>query len=198
LWGTSFSGGHVEVAATDRRVAAAVAQCPFLDGVAALGLVPARNLLRMTLAGIEDELRGLLGRGPRYLPVVGPPGSLAAMTTPDAAPGYLAMVPPGSRWRNALAARLALRVAGYRPVRAASRVRCPLLVCVCDHDRVTPPAPASRAAGATPRGEIRRYPLGHFDIYFGEAFERAVADQTEFLARHLLGAAVEAPVASAR
>jgi hypothetical protein len=42
-----------------------------------------------------------------------------------------------------------------------------------------------RAAGA-PRGELVRYPIAHFDIYTGEWFERAVADQTEFLVHHLL------------
>lgn len=31
-----------------------------------------------------------------------------------------------------------------------------------------------------------RYPDGHFDIYVGELFERAVNDQLEFLTRHLL------------
>ena len=36
-----------------------------------------------------------------------------------------------------------------------------------------------------PRGEIVRYPIGHFDIYLGEAFERAVADQVAFLQRVL-------------
>lgn len=193
LWGTSFSGGHVfEVAAGDERVAAVVAQAPFLDGPRTLRLVPGPTLARLTAAGVEDELRRLRGREPRYVPLVGPPGSLAAMTSPDAEPGYRAMVPTGSPWRNEAAARIALRIGTYRPGRAAARLRCPLLVCVCDHDRVTPPDPAWRAAGAAPRGEIRRYPLGHFDIYLGEGFERAVADQIEFLDRHLLGAGGEA------
>ena len=39
----------------------------------------------------------------------------------------------------------------------------------------------ARLAAAAPRGEIKRYPVGHFEIYLGEPFERAVADQTEFL-----------------
>jgi hypothetical protein len=29
------------------------------------------------------------------------------------------------------------------------------------------------------------YPNGHFDIYVGEPFERVVADQVEFLQRHV-------------
>jgi hypothetical protein len=48
------------------------------------------------------------------------------------------------------------------------------------------------AAAAAPSGsEVKRYPIGHFDIYLGEWFERAVADQTEFLSKRLLGAPSE-------
>jgi hypothetical protein len=36
-----------------------------------------------------------------------------------------------------------------------------------------------------PRGEVLRFPVGHFEIYLGEPFERAVAAQTAFLQRHL-------------
>lgn len=37
LWGTSFSGGHViATAARDHRVVAAIAQCPFTDGIASV------------------------------------------------------------------------------------------------------------------------------------------------------------------
>jgi hypothetical protein len=36
-----------------------------------------------------------------------------------------------------------------------------------------------------PRGEVLRFPVGHFEIYLGEPFEQAVAAQTAFLQRHL-------------
>ncbi len=35
------------------------------------------------------------------------------------------------------------------------------------------------------KGEIARYPIGHFDIYLGEAFARAFADQLAFLRAHV-------------
>jgi hypothetical protein len=38
---------------------------------------------------------------------------------------------------------------------------------------------------ATGRAEVRTYPIGHFDIYTGEPFERAIADQLHFLRRHV-------------
>jgi len=108
------------------------------------------------------------------------------MTEPDAQPGFDAIVPPGSPWRNEVAARIMLRVATYRPVRVAPRVACPLPVCVCERGTTTPPAAAIRMAERAPRGELVRYPIGHFDVYVGEGFERAVADQTAFLEHHLL------------
>jgi pimeloyl-ACP methyl ester carboxylesterase len=187
LWGTSFSGGHVAVlAAEDRRVAAAISQGTFIDGVAALRAAGARNNLRLAAAGLRDELARLRRRPPHMLAVVGPPGSVAAMNSPDAEPGYRALFPPDVEFRNEVAARIGLRIGLYRPIRKAARIACPWLVCVVDGDAITPAQPALKAAGRAPRGEARRYPGGHFDIYVGELFEQVVADQLEFLERHLL------------
>ena len=61
----------------------------------------------------------------------------------------------------------------------------PILFCICDKDAVAPAEIALRYAATAPRGEVKRYPVGHFDIYRGEPFEHAVRDQTEFLVRHL-------------
>ena len=187
LWGTSFSGGHVAVlAAEDKHVAAAISQAPYLDGVSALMAAGARNMLRLTAAGLRDEARRLAGRSPYMLPVVGPPGTPAAMNSPDAEPGYRALFPADVPFRNEVAARIALRIASFRPVRHAPQIACPWLICVADSDVITPPRPSLKAAGLAPRGEARRYPYGHFDVYVGTAFEEVVADQLEFLQRHLL------------
>ena len=43
----------------------------------------------------------------------------------------------------------------------------------------------SRIPVQAPRGEIKHYPFGHFDIYVGGGFERAVRDQLDFLERHV-------------
>jgi uncharacterized protein len=187
VWGSSFSGGHVAVlAAEDHGLAAAISQGTYMDGLATLAALGTRNILRLTAAGLRDEAARLLGRAPRMLPIVGPPGTLAAMNSPDAEPGYRAMFPPGVPLRNEVAARIALRIGSHRPIRHAAEITCPWLVCVLDDDVITPPRPALKAVGRAPRGEARRYPGGHFDIYFGELFEEVVTDQLEFLERHLL------------
>jgi dienelactone hydrolase len=197
LWGTSFSGGHVAVlAAEDHRVAAAISQGPFVDGIWALRAAGPRNIWRLTAAGLRDEVARLRGRPPHMLAIVGPPGSVAAMNSPDAEPGYRAMFPPEVVFRNEVAARIGLSVGLYRPIRHAPRIACPWLVSVADGDAVTPPQPALKAAGRAPRGEVRRYDAQHFDIYTGDTFERVVADEIEFLERHLLGGGGE-PVSRA-
>ena len=47
------------------------------------------------------------------------------------------------------------------------------------------PKSAMKVADEAPQGELVRYPVGHFALYQGEWFERAVTRQAEFLARHL-------------
>ncbi len=186
LWGSSFSGGHViATAAEDPRVAAVLAQVPFVDGLSTLRLLPPLTAVRLTLAGLRDEYRRRRGRRPFTVALVGPPGAVAAMTSPDAEPGYRALIPPGAAFNDRVAAGIALRLALYRPGLKASQVRCPLLVSVGTNDAVTPPEPARRAAAAAPRGELVEYPIGHFEAYQGAPFERAVADQTAFLRRAL-------------
>jgi len=188
VWGTSFSGGHALVtAATVPGVAAAVCQCPMMDGLAAV-LNIARyagigQLLRLTGHGLRDAALAPLGRA-HYVATVGKPGAFAVMTSEDADEGYRRLAPPDFRFE--VAARIGLGVGLYRPVRYASRVSCPVLVQVCERDSVAPVAAAERALHLLgTRGEARRYPIGHFEPYFGAHFERSVSDQLEFLQRHL-------------
>jgi uncharacterized protein len=186
IWGTSFSGGHVlAIAAEDDRLGAAVAQNPMADGIAAARMFSARQTLWSVTAALRDELARIRGRPPVYVPLTGPRGGRAALTNDDALAGYARIVPAASTWENRMTARLFLRFGAYRPVRHADEIRCPLLVCVCDRDTITPPGPAARAAELAPHGEAIHYDARHFDIYVDDLFERAVADQTAFLVRHL-------------
>lgn len=186
LWGTSFSGGHVlTVAADSDAVAAVIAQVPFVDGLASARLNGVRQGFRLAKAAVADWLAGRMDRPPRYVPAVGPPGSLAAMTTPDAEAGYLRLMPPGGPWRADVAARVFLSLPFYRPIRHAAKIRCPVLFCLARNDSVTPMSAAVDAAKRTPRAEVREYPVGHFEIYFDEWFDRATGDQVEFLRRAL-------------
>ena len=94
LWGTSFSGGHVqEIAAGDPRVAAVVALVPFADGLRNLPRLGVMESLRVTREGLRDQFAALTGRPPHMIASVGPPGSVAVMTSPDAEPGFRRLDP---------------------------------------------------------------------------------------------------------
>lgn len=189
LWGTSLSGGHVIVtAARDHRIACVVAQCPALDGFAAgekfLERVGIRYLLRMVMHGQRDYFRSWFGLSPHKIPIVGKPGSIAGMTTPDAYDFFMKYAP--ANFINEVCARIMIRGDKYRPVKKAGSVRCPVLLQICEYDSIIP-----KSAGEETEKQLGKYaqaiyyPIGHFDIYVGDNFEKAVSDQLEFFKKHL-------------
>jgi len=61
VWGTSFSGGHVLVtAAEDPRIAAAVSQCPFTDGLASALAMDPLTSVRVTALGLAVAIPAVL------------------------------------------------------------------------------------------------------------------------------------------
>lgn len=186
LWGSSFSGGHVlSIASEETGIAAVVSQVPFTDGLWAAAASGPWLTLKLSAAAAIDGVRALLGREPYTVPVVGKPGSVAAMTQPGSDEGYRAIADQDPHFRDAVAARIFAALALYRPGRTTARIACPVLMCVGEKDAVTPPEPAYAAIARAPRGELKRYPIGHFDIYQGTWFETAVRDQLVFLEAHL-------------
>ncbi|MDR3660712.1 alpha/beta hydrolase [Mycobacterium sp.] len=186
VWGSSFGGGHaITVASRHPELKAAVAQCPFTDGLASALALGASESLKV-LRTVAKDFASMIGRrAPTMIPLAGPPGSLALMNAPDALPGYQALLPPDATFRNEVTARVAPTIMAYRPGRAAKKIKFPILFCVSNTDSVTPPAQTLRYARTAPRGEIKRYEAGHFDFYLGDAFEALARDQVEFLTRHL-------------
>ena len=185
LWGSSYSGGHViPVAVRDGRVAAVISQGPAMDGLAAvveiLRYAGPLQLLRLSAHAVVDALGALAGRPPHLVDVMGPPGSLAAITAADAESGYGAIIGPS--FRNEMPARGILAIPLNRPVTAAPRLRCPLLLVMAERDTIAPPA-AVRKVAETAGGpvEVLELACGHFDIYVGENFRRSLERQLAFL-----------------
>lgn len=192
LWGSSYSGGHVvAVAAADRRVAALISQGAAMDGLGAvveiLRYAGPRHLLRLSAHALRDVAGSLVGAPEHRVAVVGPPGSVAAITAPGAEDGYRKIM--GPTFRNEMAARGILGILANRPVTAAGRLRCPALFVVADADNIAPPgavrAAAERARRAGNDVEVLELDTGHFDIYGGEPFETSVARQVAFLEKTL-------------
>jgi fermentation-respiration switch protein FrsA (DUF1100 family) len=186
LWGTSLGGMNViRVAAARGDIAVAVVQCPIVHGPGAarrLGLLAA---LRLTPAIAEDLVRLIARRGRRYVPIVGPPGSLAMVTVAGAESGWNSTVPPGFAFDNRIAAADAVTMVTTSATRHARRIDAPLLVCVCDRENLMDPAYAALVARRAPRGVARHYDSDHFAIYHPPLVASVLADQTAFLQEHL-------------
>jgi fermentation-respiration switch protein FrsA (DUF1100 family) len=188
LMASSFAGGYVlELAAKEDGIAAVVAQCPMTDGLQASLMTPPKTVAKLSRAALQDQARALAGKPPKLIKAAGYPGELAVMSTPDTVPGMESITPPDSLWVNAIAARVGLKIPLFRPGRHAAKIVCPLLICLCEKDALVSVKATEKVAEEAPQAELARYPIGHFDIYTGEWFERAVSRQAEFLARHLSG-----------
>jgi len=189
LWGTSFSGGHVIVAAArDSYIKAIIAQVPYVDSLSSFRKVELKQTMRGLMASCRDIFRLLTFRSPYYIPVVGDPGTLAVLNTPDSKPGYFSIVPEGSSWKNGCPARILLTVPLYRPIAVARKVKCPALIIMAEKDSIIWPGVVEKAAARMQNARLIRMPVGHFDVYIGAWFEKTVQVEIDFLKEHLINA----------
>jgi pimeloyl-ACP methyl ester carboxylesterase len=188
LWGVSFSGGHVLRVAADRSdIAGVIALTPLTSGLATGRLAIAqRDLLsgmRWTAAGLKGRVAAAMGGNATFMPVVGRPGEAGALTLDGAYENYLSMA--GPTWRNEIDASVGLQLAMVRSSRAATKLRCPLLVQIADFDRFVPADSIAKLA-VRGRAEVRHYPCDHFDVWSGhDWFDKVVDHQLAFIARSL-------------
>lgn len=188
IWGTSAGGGYgITLAARDHRIAAVVSQVPGLDPQGSIKALSQREgiryVLRLVVHAQRDMVRKRLRLAPHRIPLVGRPGTLAMMNTQEAYDFMAKMVPQG--YVNEVCARFVLRP--YRPLENTREVRCPVLLQLADRDDLAPPSGGERMAEMLGSlAEVQRYPIGHFDIYLGTHFERAVDHQIAFFRKHLL------------
>jgi uncharacterized protein len=187
LWGTSFSGGHViPVALGERGISAVISQVPHLNGISTAMASGTVQNFRLGSAAWRDVACMVLRRSPHYVPIVGQPGTVAAMTAPDAEEGVKKLYPEGYEPTNLVAARIFLQVGLYSPGNMASRLTMPWLVQVATEDLTTPVKPAVKAVMKAPRGKLITYRCGHFDVYVPPLFNQVVEDQLTFLKHSLL------------
>lgn len=186
LWGTSLGAMHVlRVAARRSDLAAVVVQCPIVDGPATMRRLGSVAALRLGPAIVEDAVRAALGRPRRYVPIVGQPGSLAAVTVAGAEDGWNSTVDPGGSFDNRIAASNVGQIVVNSAKREAYRITAPLLVCVSRRETLMDPRHAEDVARRAPRGVARHYDGDHFQIYHPPLLTDLLADQTAFLREHL-------------
>jgi fermentation-respiration switch protein FrsA (DUF1100 family) len=190
LWGSSLSGGHVIVtAAKDSSVACVSAQVPLLDGdaggmkvVKQIGLW---HLLKMAFGhGLRDLVRSWIGLSPHTIPLLGKPGSTAALADAGAWNFFNQIAPDD--FINRVCARILIRMDKYHPIKYTPKIHCPVLLQVCDKDISLPKKVVEKAEkNLGELVEVIHYPIDHFDVYLGDNFEKAVSDQLEFFNKHL-------------
>lgn len=191
LWGTSFSGGHVvRLATEDPRIRTVVSQVPFSGTGERRGPPRPAFMARLIWAALRDELAGRLGRGPAYLPITAPEGEPCLFERSGGrdplAELFASEEHRREHWQNRFTPRVILRLPGYKPFERVEGLRRPWMLCLADRDEITPADRAAERAAPSEGLVLRRYPTDHFGIYAGEWFERAIAEQVEFLREQLV------------
>jgi fermentation-respiration switch protein FrsA (DUF1100 family) len=190
IWGSSYSGGHVQVVgAIDRRVRAVVAQVPLISGW--------RNVLRLVRADLIAQFRAMFdadrearfeGKEPAMVPVVNDdPLGPAALATADSFSWFTETGRTRApAWRNEVTLRSVELLTEYEPGTYIERISpTPLLVVVAAKDHLTV---ADEALAAFNRAlEPKKLVLlsgGHFDAYVDD-FSTAAGAATDWFVQHL-------------
>lgn len=158
VWGTNYSGGHtIAVAAVDARVKAAVAQVPAIAG---------KNLpegpLPMNDKMVEDAIK-------------------------RAREGQGDVSETGFSIRRTIDVETFQMHREYRPYHTAKHVTIPVLLIVAEKDQlIRNEDNAYAVAEVLANAKVIEIPgITHFDIYTGEAFDRATDAAADWFKEHL-------------
>lgn len=187
-WGFSLGAGHALTAASqDADVRAAVAVAPMFDGLsstlAAVKHWSLANFLRIAWRGLRDLLAASLGRPRVTVRFAAPSGELGLLTSPDAYPGYQAMVPADFDYDTP--ACIALSFWTYLPGLLLRRFTRAVLVIPSKIDKVNPPAPTLRRARRCASATIVELACEHMEITVEPHRGRIIASTLEFLRKRM-------------
>ena len=190
IWGSSYSGGHVlVVAATDRRVKAAVSQVPLVSGHDNFrALVRADFITGFREQFDADRLARFRGQAPAMVPVVDKdPLAPSALPTPDSWEWFSqtgSLRAPA--WRNEVTLRSVEMFTEYEPGTYLPYISpTPLLMLVAEGDHLVPSELAIAAFDrAHQPKELVILPGGHFDAYV-KGFDASSGRARDWFTRHL-------------
>ncbi|KAE8312092.1 Alpha/Beta hydrolase protein [Aspergillus transmontanensis] len=190
-WGTSFSGGNViYAAAVDKRIKAAVVQCPAVSGE-----TRSRAFKDRIPALLADRARIAAGEPRGRVPCIAPDREIAKSSSapvlfPDlhAYDSFRGIHECGGSWENWVTEQTQLHMLEFEAQAMIHRITpTPLLMVVPGNDvtvRTSSQLAAFGKAGE-PKELVYLDKAGHFDVYQGEYFERNIAAQIAFLKTHL-------------
>jgi fermentation-respiration switch protein FrsA (DUF1100 family) len=191
LWSTSAAGRYgLIIAAEDDKIAGVISQCPSLDHSKDDKLIFKREgigyFLKLFMHAQRDKGRSRFGLPAHLIPAVGKPGTLALLNAQGAFEGYESLMLESEYFINGICARSLLLPQGPKVINAARNVKCPVLILVCEKDTTVSPDSYKKVAEILgEKATVIKYPVGHFDIYRGEIFDKAVDVQLDFLKRVL-------------
>ncbi|KAF6791393.1 alpha beta hydrolase [Colletotrichum musicola] len=188
-WGSSFGGMHVTMLMSeDHALAAGIAQCPLVDGLAGCLQMPLLRSLKLAAVAAADIGGRLVGaEEPRYVKMVSDGSSTAVMASKEVEEGWARLAPDdGEAWPNMIAGRSLFSMLVSRPLLHVHKSTRPYLVVLPTWDHEASLGAAEECVRRAPLGEALRVEGGHFDLYRGGiSFEKNVEGQKEFLRRIL-------------
>src|SRR2546428_4066763 len=191
VWGSSYSGAHVlHLAAFDKRIKAAVAQVPLVNGIE-----NARRLLRADVMAqfievlAQDRVQRYAQGSGGSVPVVAPEGEPSALPTPDS---YEWFTTTGKNrapnWLNQVSLESMEKFLEYNPAANIHLIApTPLLMVVARNDTLTPVdlALAAYERALEPKSlVIAKGP--HFSAYTEPGFSQTAPPAVEWFTRHLM------------
>lgn len=184
LWGSSYSGGHVLKLAADladrQQIQAVISQVPMLNFFSCSRVIPLWDVMKLSVHGSIDLLKGALGMTPHYIPTVSEKGT-CALPGPNCHSGYTSLIPEDSDWPNRVAAREGVLALAYAPERTASLVKIPVWLQASTEDQLIPVKLAKRVAKRMEQCELVLVDADHFQIYASPLWEDLVGQQLAFL-----------------
>ena len=187
VWGTSSSGNYgIMVAAEDKRIAGVIGQTPSLDHQAEGKMILKREgmgwFLKLIFHAQKDKLRSRFGLSSHTFPAVGKPGTTAMLIAPGFFEGYQEIAKDSKTFKNEVCARIMLAFDEPNLFKSAEEVICPVLFHLCEGDNLTLPDSHKKIEKVLgEKVEFIKYPIGHFDIYFGEYFKNSIVEQISFV-----------------
>ena len=183
LFGTSFSGGHVIWLSAHRDdVKATVAQCPYTNTLATIGVVGLPYILRKAPFVIADVLTCITGYHPVMLKLSTYSGENAFMEADEElTKRYI----EDADYVNAAPARTLLEFVKYSPGRFFKKINIPIYVAACTKDMLAPADKTIKLARKAKNLTYKRYDCGHFEIYLPPFFEEVMKEYTDFYAKAL-------------
>ena len=166
-------------------IQAIIVQTPYVDGQESLKLYPKKYFSKVSALVAKDYMSKRLGLEPHTLPVVSENG-YACLASPDSYSGYLSIVPSYINRVEQIPARIMFSLARYRPIQVVRKISIPVFLLGATYDQLVP-IEITRlcATNLAPFAHYHEFPIGHFDVFKSEWFDKNIRLQISFLHQYV-------------